>query len=47
MSNDKRKKLICAAKKLFTENGYQATTLAMIATESGVPLGNVYYYFKS
>lgn len=47
MANDKRKKLIAAAKKLFVEKGYQATTLAMIAQESGVPLGNVYYYFKS
>ena len=47
MSNDKRKRLIAAAKKLFTEKGYQATTLAMIASESEVPLGNVYYYFKS
>lgn len=47
MANDKRKRLIQAAKKLFTEKGYQATTLAMIATESDVPLGNVYYYFKS
>ena len=47
MSNDKRKRLIAAAKKLFTEKGFQATTLAMIATESDVPLGNVYYYFKS
>lgn len=47
MSNDKRKRLVAAAKKLFTEKGFQATTLAMIATESEVPLGNVYYYFKS
>lgn len=47
MSNEKRKKLIEAAKQLFVAKGYQATTLAMIAQSSGVPLGNVYYYFKS
>lgn len=47
MANEKRKRLITAAQKLFAQEGFQATTLAKIAQESEVPLGNVYYYFKS
>ena len=43
----KRMKLIEAAGKLFHTQGINQTTLADIARESGVPLGNVYYYFKT
>lgn len=35
------------AKDLIHHKGYRNTTLADIASESGVPLGNVYYYFKT
>lgn len=45
--NDKRSRLIFAADKLFHEQGINATTLANIAQLAEVPLGNVYYYFKS
>jgi len=44
---DKRLRLIEAADKLFFEQGVNVTTLAHIAALSEVPLGNVYYYFKS
>jgi AcrR family transcriptional regulator len=33
--------------KRFYEQGFNRTTLAHIASEADVPLGNVYYYFKS
>lgn len=46
-SNDKRSRLVCAADKLFHEQGINITTLANIAHLAEVPLGNVYYYFKS
>jgi len=44
---DKRARLIEAADTLFYEQGVNTTTLANIAALADVPLGNVYYYFKS
>src|SRR5919197_5061390 len=44
---DKRRRLVEAAMKLSYEQGYSRTTLADIAGEADVPLGNVYYYFKT
>jgi AcrR family transcriptional regulator len=44
---DKREKLISAADVLFLQKGTDNTTLADIAARSEVPLGNVYYYFKT
>lgn len=44
---DKRARLVEAADKLFFEQGVNITTLANIAALADVPLGNVYYYFKS
>lgn len=44
---EKRRRLVDAASKLFYQQGYSRTTLAHIASEADVPLGNVYYYFKS
>ena len=46
-SSDKREKLISAAKRLIHRQGFYQTTLADIAREAEVPLGNVYYYFKT
>ncbi|WP_180901819.1 TetR/AcrR family transcriptional regulator [Martelella soudanensis] len=43
----KREKLVEAAVNLAYRQGYTRTTIADIARESGVPLGNVYYYFKT
>lgn len=45
--NDKRERLVEAADTLFHQQGVSNTTLANIATMADVPLGNVYYYFKS
>lgn len=44
---DKRTRLIEAANRLIHQQGFNQTTLADIARESEVPLGNVYYYFKT
>jgi TetR/AcrR family transcriptional regulator, transcriptional repressor for nem operon len=43
----KRERLEAAACELFHRNGVSATTLGDIADRSGVPLGNVYYHFKT
>lgn len=44
---DKRQRLVDAAARLVHRLGLEATTLARVAQASGVPLGNVYYYFKT
>lgn len=46
-TSDKRDKLIRSADRLILAQGYKQTTLSDIAKDSGVPLGNVYYYFKT
>ena len=45
--NDKRSRLIEAADELIYQQTFNSTTLADIATRAEVPLGNVYYYFKT
>lgn len=45
--SDKRIRLISAAKELFYKQGFNNTTIADIAKLADVPLGNVYYYFKT
>lgn len=45
--NDKRDRLISAASQLIYEKTFHTTTLADIAKLADVPLGNVYYYFKT
>lgn len=44
---DKRARLVAAAAELLHQQGVQRTTLADIAAAADVPLGNVYYYFKT
>ena len=44
---DRRDKLVRAASNLIQRQGYARTTLAEIAEAGGIPLGSVYYYFKS
>jgi len=44
---DKRSRLVSAAVSLAYQNGFGDTSLADIAREAEVPLGNVYYYFKT
>lgn len=43
----KRERLAAAAVELAYRQGYRKTTLAELADESGVPLGNIYYYFRT
>lgn len=45
--SDKKERLIESAAKLFHQAGFKDTSIADIANDSGVPLGNVYYYFKT
>jgi TetR/AcrR family transcriptional regulator, transcriptional repressor for nem operon len=46
-SADKRAELVTAAAVLLHEQGFHRTTLADVADRASVPLGNVYYYFKT
>jgi AcrR family transcriptional regulator len=46
-ATDKRERLLEAGRRLIHRQGFRHTTLADIARESGVPLGNVYYYFRT
>ena len=46
-STDKRHRLVESADRLILKQGFRETTLADIADDSRVPLGNLYYYFKS
>jgi len=46
-SVDKRERLIVAAAEVIHTHGYEGATLALVASEAAVPLGNVYYYFKT
>lgn len=43
----KRERLIEAAKDEIHARGFAATTIARVAEAADVPLGNVYYYFKT
>jgi TetR/AcrR family transcriptional regulator, transcriptional repressor for nem operon len=43
----KRSRLVDTANRLVHEQGFNRTTLADIAKEANVALGNVYYYFKT
>jgi AcrR family transcriptional regulator len=45
--SEKRTRLVEAARDLMHQQGVERTTLADVAEASGVPLGNVYYYFKT
>jgi AcrR family transcriptional regulator len=44
---EKRKRLVDGARVMLHRQGVQKTTIADVAEEAGVPLGNVYYYFKT
>jgi TetR/AcrR family transcriptional regulator, transcriptional repressor for nem operon len=43
----KRDRLVLAARLLVHEQGVERTTLADIASAADVPVGNIYYYFKT
>jgi TetR/AcrR family transcriptional regulator, transcriptional repressor for nem operon len=44
---EKKQRIIRSAKRLFHRQGYYQTTLADIAEDSGVSIGNIYYYFNT
>ncbi|KRV46824.1 TetR family transcriptional regulator [Wenjunlia vitaminophila] len=44
---DKRRRLATAAARVLHEQGVERTTLGDIARAADVPVGNVYYYFKT
>jgi AcrR family transcriptional regulator len=46
-STEKRAELVAAAAQLLHEQGFHRTTLADVAGRADVPLGNIYYYFKT
>lgn len=46
MAAGKREQVLRAARALIHRRGFQRTSLADIAQESGLPVGNLYYYFK-
>ncbi|MEU9042778.1 MULTISPECIES: TetR/AcrR family transcriptional regulator [unclassified Kitasatospora] len=46
-ASQKRRRLAAAAARVLHEQGVERTTLADIAREADVPVGNVYYYFKT
>jgi AcrR family transcriptional regulator len=43
----KRERLVAGARQLLHAQGVENTTLADIAQVADVPVGNVYYYFKT
>ncbi|MBA2864372.1 TetR/AcrR family transcriptional regulator [Methanococcus maripaludis] len=44
---DKRKAVMDAALKLFTERGFQGTSTAQISKEAGVATGTLFHYFPT
>lgn len=47
ITNSKRDRLIDSAAILFHQQGITSTSLADIAKHADIPIGNVYYYFKT
>lgn len=45
MSSDTRSNILKAARRLFNEQGFEQVTMRKIASEAGVGVGNVTYYF--
>ena len=43
----KRERLIDGARQMLHQEGVQKTTIADVAQTADVPVGNVYYYFKT
>src|SRR5690349_20309649 len=46
-SRSKRDRLVAGGRELIHQQGVEKTTIADIARAADVPVGNVYYYFKT
>ena len=44
---DRRAQIVRAAAAVLYARGYDGTTLALVAKQARLPLGNLYYYFKT
>ena len=44
---DKRARLVAGAREVIHKQGVEKTTIADVAAAADVPVGNVYYYFKT
>jgi len=44
---NKRQAIVDAARTLFTTKGYEATTMAEVASQADIAVGTVYLYFKN
>ena len=47
MADDKRRRILEAAVRVFAERGYETSRVADVAREAGVAYGLVYHYFGS
>lgn len=47
LEGGRRDEIIEQARKLFFENGYENTSIRMIASQVGCEVGLIYYYFKN
>jgi AcrR family transcriptional regulator len=45
--NDKKERILVAAKKIFAEKGFSATTISEIAVTANVAEGTIYSYFEN
>ncbi|HKY90770.1 MAG TPA: helix-turn-helix domain-containing protein, partial [Nevskiaceae bacterium] len=45
-SAEKRTEIVGAARTLFLETGYEATSMASIAAAAGVASNTIYWYFR-
>src|ERR671925_1716488 len=43
----KRERLVAGARRVIHQQGVEKTTIADVAQAADVPVGNVYYYFKT
>lgn len=44
---NKRDRLVSGARRVIYERGVERTSLADVAEVAGIPVGNIYYYFKT
>ncbi|VFA83075.1 TetR/AcrR family transcriptional regulator [Gordonia paraffinivorans] len=45
-ADEKREEIVTAARRLFLENGYDATSMSRLAKEAGVAANTIYWYFE-